>query len=485
MTSGIVQIAPQQPEKMKIFISHPHEDLDVAAALREAILELDRSLIDVFLDQSHIAEGKQITATITDALTGASFFIGVGTDASRGPYAWCGLELGYFLAIERNSSPSVACLFHADIPDVFHPYKNIQLVSLLPEHTSEFTSDVTSIDQAPLTSFFKNLSKKFNQIFPAQDPAEFFAHAQEWQRKSSLAVTCAYFKCLQTRVAEIWYPQKRLEIQVPSRYEAVAQIPDDATVVIGSPTYSVLNLGFPAGSGDQVKKSWPDFCRLVIRQSGGEHLPRILSEIVQSVLPFASEPQNDLVFLAPNQKRYRIVLVKHQLYGNGRRDFIFNLIETLKSVNGGDQKSTMLTAAIMLASRYRSIFLEKEARYGRNSFTDLGNDDLILHCKQMLKDLQRINLDAAEDGFNDMGALSALLGKGEAVKSLFDRWWPPLNTLEDAAAAFSLEPSIQTRSALLEAHIRFLDVSDSVNQKFMSMCLAAYQKVIDSREGIL
>lgn len=484
MSTGSPLEAMRASDKMKIFISHPHEDLDVAAALREAILELDRGLIDVFLDQSHIAEGKQITPTITDALSGASFFIGVGTDATRGPYAWCGLELGYFLAIERHTSPSVVCLFHDEVPDVFHPYKNVKLVSLAPRHTTEFSTDVFAVDQAPLTIFFKNLSNQFNKMFPARDAGEFFNRALDWQKKSAIAVTEAYFKCLQTRVAEVWYPQKRLEIQIPSRQEELSEIPDDACVVIGNAAYSVLNLGFPSGSGDFVKRSWPDFCRLVVRQSGGEHLPRILSEIVGSVLPFASDPQNDLVFLAPNQKRYRVVLVKHQLYGNGRRDFIFNLIETLKPVGGGDQKSTMLTAAIMLASRYRSVFLEKDARYGRGRFDEMGEEDLILQTKQMLKDLQRINFDAAEEGFNDVSALITLLGESEAVKALFARWWPPLNALEDAATAFSMEPGAETRAALIRAHNTFLDVSDTVNHKFMSLCLRTYQRLIDTREGI-
>jgi len=115
------------------------------------------------------------------------------------------------------------------------------------------------------------------------------------------------------------------------------------------------------------------------------------------------------VFQAPNQKFSRVILVKHSVYGNKRRDFIINAIETLEKVQSGDRKTTALIAGINLGSKYRSIFLEPGSKYTQLRLSGLNIDELAVQMTQMLHDLERISADAASDGLADREALIKLL----------------------------------------------------------------------------
>jgi hypothetical protein len=142
----------------------------------------------------------------------------------------------------------------------------------------------------------------------------------------------------------------------------------------------------------------------------------------------------------------------------------------------------MLTAGIMLASKYRSLFLERDARYSEEAIASLDDyDDLSLRVKQLLRDLQQINAEAAADGMADQGTLIKLLGDTDEVKALFTKWWPPVQAMEEAAKNFYNDQQQATRLAFIAAHKRFLHVSQHVNQRFITLCLRAYQSILDQK----
>jgi hypothetical protein len=203
---------------------------------------------------------------------------------------------------------------------------------------------------------------------------------------------------------------------------------------------------------------------------------------VLSVLPNQAEAANDIVFLAPNQRYYRIILVMHQVYGNGQRDFIINMIETLQRNWGGDHRTTILTAGIMLASKYRSLFLEKDSRYQAEALSVLSDDELRLKVGQLLRDLGRIYADGAAEGLADQNALIKLLGATDEVKDLFDKWWPPINAMEKAAQQFFENSGFNTREEFMRTHAEFIKVSEITNRRFIGLCLKAYQAIIDQRQ---
>ena len=156
--------------------------------------------------------------------------------------------------------------------------------------------------------------------------------------------------------------------------------------------------------------------------AGSDILARIVSDIVISALPSKADAKNDYVYQAPDQNFYRVLLVKHSVYGNKRRELILNFVRTLDKVQSGDNNTTTLVAAIMIGSKYRSIFIKNDAKYSLNKLRALDTDTLASEIADLLHDIERINADAAADGFADYEALQQLLGNTNEVKELFDRW---------------------------------------------------------------
>jgi hypothetical protein len=109
--------------------------------------------------------------------------------------------------------------------------------------------------------------------------------------------------------------------------------------------------------------SWDAFVSWVKEKTGSDILARMISDVVVNALPDRDEAKNGYVFQGPNETFYRVLLVKHSVYGNKRRDLAINLVQTLEKIKGGDTDTTTLVAGIVLASKYRSIFIEKGARY--------------------------------------------------------------------------------------------------------------------------
>lgn len=82
----------------------------------------------------------------------------------------------------------------------------------------------------------------------------------------------------------------------------------------------------------------------------------------------------------------------------------------------------------------------------------------------------------------DQSALIKLFGVNEEyeVTSLFEQFWPPLLALKEAASTFLEAPSNTTRDAFLDKHKGFIDISQDINKRFISMCLARYQNIIEN-----
>ena len=159
---------------LSIFISYPTENHKIAQAIEGALRQFDRSKFDVFLDRSRINEGSGLRDTIVAALQRADYFIGIGPEANRGNFSWCGFELGYFLAANKDRNKNVLAIYNNDIPDQFHEFKNVQVVSLESQHRSELGSEIYAANQCDLYHFFSGLSRGNRQAIPARRTCAIF-----------------------------------------------------------------------------------------------------------------------------------------------------------------------------------------------------------------------------------------------------------------------------------------------------------------------
>jgi hypothetical protein len=476
--------ASQVGEKLAVFISYPTENHKIAAGIEDALRTFDRDKFDVFLDRARIDEGGDLTSTIENALERADYFVGIGPAASRSNFSWCGMELGYFLASTKGKPRHITAIYNNEIPDLFRRYKNVQVISLEEKHRSELGPEVHNVEDSDLYSFFQRLSEEIGRRFPPASPARYFEDAQKWAEKSAKEITDSYFDTLQEGVKSTWFPQKRIEVRTDSFAfweKGNPTIPAQAIVVLEATTCGVFKYGV-SKEQTSVTKTWKEFEDLVLQQTGALNFTTMTADVIVSALPNNAEALNDHCFLAPDEKSYRILLVMHRLYGNGKREFVVNLVETLRPISGeGDKDTSVMTAAIMLASKYRFLFLEQESRYGTDRMAQATGGNSTIAVRQLIKDLDRVHAEASKEGFGDESALTKLFSPADEfeVRDLFGKFWPPLTAMKRAASDFIEKPSDQTRVLLTDAHKIFVDACRSINSRFITLCMARYQSFIE------
>ena len=214
-------------EPLSVFISYPTENRKIAEAIERALLDFDRRF-DVFLDHSRIEDGSELTTSIEKALERADYFIGIGPEANRSNFSWCGFELGYFRATTKGRPRHVLAIYNNDIPNQFRAFLNVQVVSLEERHRSELGARIYKIEECQLYSFFQGLSEEMGRRFPPAKPAQYFDDAREWAEKSSREVTESYFNTLQEWVKFTWFPQKRIEVRTGNTAFWERELPKDS-----------------------------------------------------------------------------------------------------------------------------------------------------------------------------------------------------------------------------------------------------------------
>ena len=480
-----VNADPSLSQPLSFFISYPTENHKIAQAIEQALLQFDRSRFKVFLDRSNLVDGRELRGSIVEALERADYFIGIGPAANRSNFSWCGFELGYFLATRKDKAKNVLAIYNNEIPSQFNEFKNVQVVSLEQRHRSELGPRVYDVDQCDLYGFFNGLIEEIGRRFPPDKPAKYFQDARAWAERSAKEVTDSYFSTLQEWVKSTWFPQKRIEVRTGNQAfweKELPTIPDQAIVILEPTTCGVLDYAVSKEEAN-VTMTWQEFQTMVRRKTGGLIFTGMIEEVIMSALPYNAEALNDHFFSAPDEKSYRILLVMHKLYGNGNREFVINLVETLRPIGGeGDKNTSIITAAIMLASKYRFLFLEQDSRYGTSRIAQLTGGNSTIAVRQMLKDMDRVHAEGTKEGLGDVKALIKLFGPGEEfeVHSLFERFWPPLIAMKEAAAAFLEKPGDATREEFTKRHKAFVDSSQVLNSRFISMCLARYQNIIET-----
>jgi hypothetical protein len=463
-------------DRNTIFISYPTDDGIIATSVSDAISKMPNNGFDVFLDRLYIKGGARIPDTIRDALKKTIYFVAIGTNVVRRNFDWCGQELGFYQASHPDDDRIETCLYDKTIPELFVERKSYKAQSLKADHLDEFGYPTVDTKQSEFNNFLSELAALNAELHPPPKPETYWQEVPKWAVEHANILTDSFFRALQSRVKDEWFPQGRLDISI-NRGEfyrdAVPTIPLDAQATLSVSTYKLFRAAAPAASRSF---SWDAFTNYVRDKTGSDTLVRIISDIVVSALPDKDEAKNDYVFQAPNSKFYRVLLVRHSVYGDKRRDIVLNLVETLEKVQSGDEQTTALVAGIVLGSKYRSLFVEKAAKYDDVILKELSVEALADALTRMLRDIDRISADSASDGLADFNALRVLLGDTVEVKSLFEKWLDVFPGMEAAAKQFISEPTPVKRDAFFVAYDSFLKVSRRNNAVFLQLCLDEYQK---------
>lgn len=462
----------------RVFISYPSDDILIAGAINEAVLRMPEGRLDTFLDRENISGGELIPRRVKDALRETIYFVGVATNVARRSFDWCGLELGFYQGSFDEPDRREGCIYHLSFPQLFSNSKNFRAQSLTKEQRSQFLDGVVKSGDSEIYRFLIDLAEINMKLHPPQDNQLYWSQVPKWADEYTAVITHAFFTSLQTRVEDAWYPQGRITISVENGdfFRTSKDFPADAEVVLSHTVYNIFSIGIP----DAIKPmSWEGFKILFAEASGNDVLSKIITDVALSALPSKADAKGDYVYQAPNQLFYRVLLVKHSVYGSKRREFTLNLIRTLDKVRSGSKATTQIIAGIVLGSKYRSLFLENNSKYAPERVIGLDPETAISVVSELLQDIDRINADAASDGLANYTSLQMLLGDNPHVKRLFEEWWTIFPQMESAGKKFISNGEEESFREFISSYQSFVDTSKRNNRDFLMRCIDAYKTELD------
>jgi hypothetical protein len=453
--------------KLSVFISHAAEDLEIARELENAIGALcEKDAVEIFLDYNHIEPGSAISEDIMHFLRKTDYFIGIATQNVRNQFSWCGLELGYFLARANDAeNRHVNYLYHSEIQDVFKPYKGTRVVEL---------SNDEDVSKAPLYRLLRDIGVKASRRRFPKEPVEYFHNLPTAAKAGALSVTKIYHQLVRKQR----YPQGRIGVTFEPGLTAETLPESIKKATVGIYPRAADSLEIPGASGDgcPVEMKWPEFNDKMEDRSGGPYLSSILYDIIDEFLPKQYNANNDYLFQGPRKHVFRVILIRYQTLPQGS-EFVFNLIETLAPLRGGDPETTLIASAIVLAAQFRSLFIEHDATYAIRTMEVLRDQQFSPTVKGLLRDLRRIRIEADMFGLTE-DALKEALGAPDQVGSWYAIWKPLVANVEKAARDYIADYAEPNRSALLAAHRAMVEQMIPVNRAFMLLCLQAYKDIV-------
>jgi hypothetical protein len=178
-----------------------------------------------------------------------------------------------------------------------------------------------------------------------------------------------------------------------------------------------------------------------------------------------------------NDKTYRAILVRHIVHFNGTHKFGVVFVPTLPSEFLGDQRTSMILAGLVVASRFRFAYFEHPERVRALFGDEVSDSDFETGYRQLLYDLERMGQESQELGLVDHNVFIQSFGPSRRAtaeefvtefakaKAKLEANLPP----SDASVTQESRPKI--RSAILT----FLEETEDQNARFLKAGLEAYQ----------
>jgi hypothetical protein len=480
--------------KVHVFISYAPADRVVAAALREALTDIDRTRVECFLDYESIQSGEGWKERLEAALAGADWLVCVYTGEQS---EFCGYEVGVFTrgkALTASGEDSrLVCLHDVDDPPGLFATSQNSLIKHLPPgvppapaHAAPAAWSAEEVQFYRESAVFRFLADfcRYKELWPVRDAAQ-----AERQTQALLAaakrVTLAFEAARASDVKSDTPTQLKLEVAFeagpPGAAPAVA-VPDDAQVTGTFASFALFGLMPPMAKRQLPSTTWAELRAACVQRSAANALwmDSLEREMADTMRGRALGTPEAIFSAANDGKLYRPVLVRHLVRYDGTNQFDLVFVQALPRQFLGLKKTSQLLAGLVQASRFRFSFLEEPERVAA-AFDDARSDrEFVVACKQLRYDLDRIESEAAELGVLDREAFVAAFGpQRRAQAEAFVEGWEEakaalLARLPDPGAPLTPRARSEARAAIAA----FLAAMERENRGFVLAALDAYREEV-------
>ena len=292
--------------KVNIFLSHKHEDTELAKKLKQILLRPNSATLDVYICEE-IVSGTQWFKWIQDKLIHSNILILLFTGHTDKDWDWPLYEAGLFTDLNNNSSKKVICL-NCLSTEVAEKYKE----SLKPlEHLQQYKT----ANRDDLVKFVRELYiNKGEKGLSGSEDALAEGLQEDAEQRERLINDLS--ELLSQQPSEINCLGKRITLKVKSEFLGRNSIPDEALISCDGEAMATL-----------FNRSWGiEHLWKALYISGSEknndwiqELWESLNGIYDGTIPSAPKrlyfPSHD------PRKAYYAIPIQHQKYQNGYHAF--------------------------------------------------------------------------------------------------------------------------------------------------------------------
>ena len=106
-------------------------------------------------------------------------------------------------------------------------------------------------------------------------------------------------------------------------------------------------------------------------------------------------------------------------------------------------------AGILLASRFRFLFLEEASNFSLAQISKYVLADSVPKVRELLRERRKIDIEAADAGLSDKGELTRLIGHPEEVDQLYADGWAWIEEFEVSANKFVGSPGEDSQESFI------------------------------------
>ena len=277
--------------------------------------------------------------------------------------------------------------------------------------------------------------------------------------------------------------QRRMYIKIGDMAQCIKsrELPADAKVTLSIEAFAIFGISpIYAKSGDVRPIRWSEFVSAVHKVGITSKWTSRLQDAIISTYEAPIDLQNNISFISQDKESYRSLITRYKIYRNGVRKYFIGFVRALDRRLDGDDETSIVLIALVIASRFRFMFYEANSPFRLAYIETLSAEELQIAITEMRNGLDQMVQEGARLGLETREQVISFFGSEHSalIRQFFDIWEKFRESLYSSADKYIAQEEEECKRLFLASFAGFLDRMRVVNSRFIALCLEKYGDIM-------
>ena len=426
----LVGSQPQsQPEILRVFISYAREDAKIAIAVFDALRTALGAFADVFIDNA-LRFGLSFQEEIKSRLDATDLLVVVYSATLKPVYSFAGMELGYFMALQKRDADRrrprrIVPIYLETPPDVIAGNEGINIGitrATLAMSEEEFAESLKIDSENAMVRFLGEFQDIVEEIRKESGLPKVTKRPEEQDLDGLVRnMQLSIFRHLKTTPESTLKPQRQITVKTNDAElnSGRIKLPADALLIPVGAANPMSIFGLP-----NQEASWESFATCAKSSKFGDTWIDAITSVLASSLQGQMDVDNSQVIVSNDGTHaFRVILTTGTRYFNGIREFNLYFVECLSRKDYGDPDTSLLLKGMELACRFRFLFLEKTSEFSHMNLRIASPSVFLEIVRNLERELSLMRRDALETGLDRPGLFAEYVD-WQTLEKMSEAWRP-------------------------------------------------------------